>query len=246
VGWPAGVEFVLGITAWTAFLAWVIGKYGTTHLAASNTCARITELSFMPAVGIGFAICATVGQSMGQGKPAMARRRALIGTIINVGYMGLMAVVFVVFGRWLIGLFTREEAVISLGTGVLVLASLYQMFDAVAISYSLALRGAGDTLFPAVASAGLSWAVMVGGASVMAYRYHHLGIRGPWAFAAIYVVVIGLVLWARWRLGRWERLDVIGRTGGLADEQARALDPLVGREAISMKDAAIGSSPDSQ
>jgi multidrug resistance protein, MATE family len=245
VGWPAGVEFVLCITAWTAFLAWVIGKYGTTHLAASNTCARITELSFMPALGIGFAICAMVGQSMGQGKPAIARRRAFIGTVINVGYMGLMAVVFVIFGRPLIGLFTREEAVISLGAAVLVLAALYQMFDAVAISYSLALRGAGDTLFPAVASAVLAWGILVSGASFMAYRYHHLGIRGPWAFAAVYVIIISLVLWVRWRLGRWERLDVIGRTGTPAADQARSLDPLVGREAVSLQDPAIGSPPGS-
>lgn len=242
VGWPAGVEFVLSITAWTAFLAWIIGKYGTTHLAASNTCARITELSFMPALGIGFAICAMVGQSVGAGRPAQARRRACIGAVINVGYMGLMAVVFAVFGRPLIAFFSDEEPVIAIGAGVLILASLYQMFDAVALSYSLALRGAGDTLFPAVACSTLSWGLMVGGGVVMAYRYHHLGIRGPWAFAAIYVVVIGVILWARWRIGRWERLDVIGRSG----DQARALDPLVGREAIAMQDAAIGSPPDSQ
>lgn len=243
VGWPAGVEFVLSITAWTAFLAWIVGKYGTTHLAASNTCARITELSFMPALGIGFAICAVVGQSVGAGKPAQARRRACMGAVLNVAYMGVMAVIFVIFSRPLIGLFTQDEAVITIGAGVLVLASLYQMFDAVALSYSFALRGAGDTLFPAFVCSVLSWAILVGGGAAVAHYYPQLGIRAPWAFAALYIVIIGLILWGRWRIGRWERLDVIGRSGGTSAEQASSLDPLVGREAAAMQDTAIGSSP---
>jgi multidrug resistance protein, MATE family len=242
VGWPAGVQFVLDIAAWTAFLAWIIGKYGTTHLAASNTCARLTELSFMPAVGIGFTICAMVGQSVGEGRPAIARRRARIGVLINMGYMGLMAIVFIVFGRPLIGFFSQEEAVIAMGAGVLALAALYQMFDAVAISYSLALRGAGDTLFPAVACATLSWGIMVGGGLLMAERYRHLGIRAPWSFAAAYVIVIGLVLWMRWRIGRWERLDAIGRLGPGAGGRTLSMDPLVGREAMATEDAPVGSS----
>lgn len=227
VGWPAGVQFTLDIAAWTAFLAWIIGMFGTTHLAASNTCARITELAFMPALGIGFAVLAMVGQSVGEGRPAIARRRARIGVFINVAYMGSMALVFVAFGRPLMDFFSDEEPVIALGAGVLALAALYQMFDAVAITYSLALRGAGDTLFPAMACAVLSWGIMVGGGLIMATHYQHLGIRGPWSFAAAYVVVIGLVLWARWRIGRWERLDVIGRK----EPQGLPADPLVAREA---------------
>jgi MATE family multidrug resistance protein len=246
VGWPAGVQFVLEITSWTAFLAWIIGKYGTTHLAASNTCARITELSFMPALGIGYTICAMVGQSVGEGRPAIARRRARIGVCINMAYMGSMAVVFVLFGRPLIGFFSHEEAVIALGASVLALAAVYQMFDAVAISYSLALRGAGDTLFPAVAGAVLSWGIMVGGGLFMAERYPYLGIRAPWSFAAAYVIVIGLVLWMRWRLGQWQRLDVIARTATAVTAQARTMDPLVGREAIAetlaLEDPPVGSS----
>lgn len=233
VGWPAGVQFTLDIGAWTVFLTWIIGKFGTIHLAASNTVARLTELSFMPALGIGFSVLAMVGQSVGEGRPAIARRRARMGVLVNVGYMGAMAVVFIVFRRSLMDFFSDEEPVIALGAGVLVVAALYQMFDAVAITYSLALRGAGDTLFPAVACATLSWGILVGGGQMMVTWYPHLGLKGPWAFAAVYVMVIGVVLWARWWMGRWERLDVIGRTRGQAEEQSRTMDPLVGREAIA-------------
>ncbi|MEP0842935.1 MAG: MATE family efflux transporter [Phycisphaerae bacterium] len=241
VGWPAGVQFVLEIGAWTAFLAWVIGKFGTLHLAASHTCARLTELAFMPAIGIGYALSTLVGEAVGQGRPGMARRRARLGTLLNMAYMGLMALVFMFLGRHLMAVFTDEPEVIALGARVLVLAGLYQLFDAAAISYSLALRGAGDTLFPAVAGAVLAWGLMVGGSLYVAEYRRAWGLLGPWGVAAVYVVVISLVLWIRWRRGRWASLDVIGRAHPPAEEQARSLDPLVGREAISADPPVIGS-----
>src|SRR5690606_11685614 len=71
VGWPAGIQFVLDIGAWAAFLVWIIGRFGTVHLAATATCWRFVELSFMPAVGIGLAVSSLVGQSVGEGLPAM-------------------------------------------------------------------------------------------------------------------------------------------------------------------------------
>lgn len=242
VGWPAGAQFALDITAWTTFLVWIIGRFGTTHLAASHTCARLTDLSFMPAYGLGFAISALVGQSVGQGRPDIARRRARIGVVINMIYMTVMALVFVSFGTSLMRLFSDEPEVVRLGAAVLIVAALYQLFDAVAISYSLALRGAGDTLFPAAIGAVLSWSILVGGGATIVRRFPQWGIRGPWACAAVFVVVISFFLLWRWRRGRWERLDVIGRGRNLADEQARALDPLDGREVIASGGAVIGSS----
>jgi MATE family multidrug resistance protein len=211
VGWPSGIEFVLNITAWAAFLAFIIGAFGTKHLAATATCWRFTELSFMPAIGIGIAVSTIVGRSIGQGRNDLARRRARLGTLINMIYMGMMAVIFVTFGRELMQIFSKDDTVIKIGTQLMIFVAMFQLFDAVAITYSNALRGAGDTLWPGMVSSAQAWTIMVGGGTLMVCYQPELGSKGPWIFATIHVIVVGLTLWGRWRHGRWEQLDVIGR-----------------------------------
>ncbi len=217
VGLPSGLSFVLDITAWTMLLVVIIGRFGTDSLAATATCWRFTELSFMPAVGIGFAVATLVGRSIGEGQLSLARRWAAMGTVINMIYMGLMAVIFVVFGRPLMELFNSEPEVVRLGARFLVFAAIFQLFDAVAITYMNALRGAGDTRWPAVMSAVLSWGFMVTAAAVVAHIRPEWGASGPWACSTGAVIIMGILLAGRWRHGAWEKMDVIWRRGAEAD-----------------------------
>jgi len=211
VGWPSGVQFVLDISAWAAFQVWIIGMFGKTHLAATATVWRYTELSFMPAVGIGLAVSTAVGRAIGERRLHLAYRRTKLGTLLNMAYMGFMGLLFVVFGRPLMEIFSSDADVIALGVELLIFAAVFQLFDAVAITYNNALRGAGDTRWPTVVGATQAWVIMIGGGWVMAKYFPHLGSRGPWIFATLFVVTIGVTLWARWRWAAWEKLDVIGR-----------------------------------
>jgi MATE family multidrug resistance protein len=211
VGLPSGLSFVLDITAWTTLLVVIIGRFGTQSLAATATCWRFTELSFMPAVGIGVAVATLVGRSIGQGRPDLARRWARLGTAINMTYMGLMGVIFVTFGRPLVELFSDDPEVIRLGVRFLIFSAIFQLSDAVAITYVNALRGAGDTRWPAVVFALLSWGLMVGVSALMVHVRPEWGATGPWACSTLTVIIGGILLAARWSGGQWEKLDIIGR-----------------------------------
>ena len=212
VGWPAGAAFALDIGAWCVFLVLIVGRFGTAHLAATSTIWRLTELAFMPAVGIGLAVCAMVGRSIGAGRPDLARRRAALGTGLSMAYMGAMGLVFLLFGVRLLDLFTNDAEVIAIGAELLVFVAAYQLFDAAAITMSNALRGAGDTRWPAVVGALQAWTILVAGGWAVARFFPEFGSRGPWAFAAAFVIVIGTTFVIRWKQGKWEQIDVIGRT----------------------------------
>ncbi len=214
VGWPSGIQFFLDISAWAAFIVWIIGRFGSTHLAATATVWRYTEVSFMPAVGIGLAVSTMVGRAIGERKVHLAYRRAALGTFFNMAYMGFMGIVFVVCGRFLMKVFSEDAGVISLGVELLIFAAVFQLFDAVAITYGNALRGAGDTRWPALVGATQAWVIMIGCGWVTARLYPQFGSRGPWVFATLFVIVIGITFWIRWRRGAWEKLDVIGRHTG--------------------------------
>ena len=211
IGWPSGTSLLSDIFAWTAFLVFIIGQFGTAHLAATSICWRYTELSFMPAVGIGQSVATLVGRAIGSDRRDLARRRASLGVYLNMLYMGSMAVVFVLFGPSLIAIFSDEQTVISLGAELLIFVAIFQLFDAVAITYANAMRGAGDTLWPAVAGAVLAWGVMIAGGVAIAHYWPGLESRGPWIAAVVYIVGSGIMFWSRWIRGRWEHLDVIGR-----------------------------------
>ena len=108
-------------------------------------------------------------------------------------------------------LFNEDPEVIAIGTVLLIFVAVFQLGDAVAITYGNALRGAGDTLWPAMVGALQAWTIMVGGGWWIAVTRPELGSKGPWIFATAYVIAIGITLWIRWRNGRWQQLDVIGR-----------------------------------
>ncbi|MBI4581134.1 MAG: MATE family efflux transporter [Planctomycetes bacterium] len=222
VGWPSGLQFVLDIGAWAAFLVWIVGLFGKVHMAATATVWRYTELSFMPAVGIGMAVSTMVGRAIGERRIHLAYRRARLGAMLNVAYMGLMALLFVVLGRPLMEVFSRDPNVIGLGVELLVFAAVFQMFDAVAITYNNALRGAGDTRWPAVVGATQAWTIMIGCGYVTARCFPQFGSRGPWLFATLFVIVVGITFYVRWRRAEWEKLDVIGRDAAIEGEFGRA------------------------
>ncbi len=211
VGWPAGAAFLTDIAAWTVFQLAIIGQFGTTDLAATGGVFRYLEVSFMPAVGIGMAVSTAVGKAIGQGRPPLARRLTWIGTGFNAAYMSLMALLFVLCGGRLMRFISPDPAVVQLGTTLFIYAAVFQFFDAIAITHSCALRGAGDTMWSSIVGAAEVWVVLIGGGVVVAWLRPDLGSVGPWAFAAVFVIAIGITLFARWRWGPWESFDVIGR-----------------------------------
>ena len=70
--------------------------------------------------------------------------------------------------------------VTATGAQMMVAAALFQVFDGVGIVLLGALRGAGDTLWPGIASAALSWALTVGGGWAMVRWAPGMGPMGPW------------------------------------------------------------------
>jgi MATE family multidrug resistance protein len=118
-------------------------------------------------------------------------------------------VAFLCFGRPLMQVFTDEPEVVRLGVLLLAIAAFYQFFDALYITYAHALRGAGDTLVPALFTGGLCWLVMIGGGFLMAYQFPNLGVFGPWLAAMPYGITLGLWMFTRFTHGRWKHLGVL-------------------------------------
>ncbi len=70
------------------------------------------------------------------------------------------------------------------------------------------LKGAGDTRFPMMATVLISWVAMLLPTWWFCVRGGH-GVYVAWVFATLYVVILGIVMFVRYRKGAWKSLRVI-------------------------------------
>ena len=190
---------------------------GTIANTAGWIALRYMHLSFMPAVGISIGTQALVGKAMGMRRPDIAAARTWLSLRLAMAYMGLCAIIFVMFRRELIAVFinpdtpeSEQAALIAVGSAVMIAAAVFQIFDAVAIVLSGALRGAGDTVWPGVATIVLSWGCIVGLGLAAIHLFPELGSMGPWIGASVYIIGLGLALLARFLLGGWRSRSLVG------------------------------------
>jgi MATE family multidrug resistance protein len=209
IGFPSGLQIVLDVGAWFFWGSLVMAVFGTHAMAANNFVFRYMSVSFMPAFGISVAVTALVGRYIGMRKPDVARSRANLGFYVAGAYMLACALMFVGFGKVLMRLFTDDPEIVRVGAMLLIFAAIYQCFDAMYIVYNGALRGAGDTFVPAVATGVLCWSITVLGGYAVARHWPALGPAGPWLAATAYGIILGIFMIARFQRGRWQsiRLD---------------------------------------
>ncbi len=224
LGWPGGLMMANEMFCWGYLMTNLLvrageaaGEDGGVHNAAGWIALRYMHMSFMPAVGMSIAVTAMIGKCMGMGRPDLAAKRAWLGLGITVAYMGTMAVVFVVFREPLVRIFVPEETppelideIVRVGALVMIAAAVFQVFDAIAIVMSAALRGAGDTVWPGLVTVGLSWGCLVLGGHAMIALVPHWGSVGPWIGAAAFIIILGVVLLVRFVIGNWREIDVVG------------------------------------
>jgi MATE family multidrug resistance protein len=215
VGVPSGVQVVAEVLAWTLFTVWIVALFDQPTMAANNYTFRFMSVSFMPIYGLSTAVTALVGRYIGMGRRDLAAKRAHLGFAVAAAYTLACAALFY-FGRsWLMGLFTADPLILRTGGLLLVFAAAYQVFDALYIIYNGALRGAGDTFVPAVATGALCWGITVFGGYVVARLRPGWGVAGPWTAALVYGVTLGLWMFVRFNRGRWKLIELDGGGPGI-------------------------------
>jgi MATE family multidrug resistance protein len=215
LGWPVSIQFGNEIVCWALFMTVLVGRFGEAHLTAGWATLRYMHLSFMPAVGFSVATTALVGKYIGAGMPERAAHRAHWAVGMATAYMTVCGLGMALFREPLLAIFvTAADAaearqILDIGSRLMICAAVFQTFDAVGIAYTGALRGAGDTLVPGVATIALSWGLIVGlGMALVAWRPEWASV-GPWVAASAYIIVFGVFVAWRFERGGWRRIRLL-------------------------------------
>jgi MATE family multidrug resistance protein len=228
VGAPSGLQMLSDVVVWAVFINVLVGKYfGTKHLIATNVVWQYLRISFLPSIGIGAALSALVGRAIGEGNPERAIRLTRIAITGMVAYMGALSVIYFVGRYWFVSLFNDNPEIVRIGAGILVCAAIFQVFDAIGMGYNNALRGAGDTLWPALMFVVTHWVIIIGGGYAMVYFFRGLGSIGPWIAATVLIILVGVLLWMRWHSRKWMALDILKHdaAGAAGAAAQRVADP---------------------
>lgn len=211
LGWPIGI--MLGVeTGLFATAAFMMGKLGTTQVAAHQIALQCAAITFMVPLGVAFATTVRVGFEIGAGNPHGARIAGLTGTSVSILFMSFAAVMFFTFPREIISLYVdlsdpANGPVLDVAVILLGLAAVFQVFDGVQVTAAGALRGLGDTRVPMIVAVVSYWGVGLTAAYVLTFRFE-MGPEGVWWGLVSGLSAAAILLLARFVLlsGRPERL----------------------------------------
>jgi len=191
-------------------LASQIVRLGNLSLTARVYAANLANLPVIFSYGLGFGAQILVSHLVGAGEHDRADRRLRLALAWGCGLAFLASLGTALMGRWAIGFFTKDLAVIALGSSLLWVDFFLQPAKAANIALTFSLRASGDSLFPAIVGTGLMWAVGLAACFGLAFGMHW-GVVGIWAGMAIDEWVRANVNWQRWRSGRWKTKGVVKR-----------------------------------
>jgi multidrug resistance protein, MATE family len=222
LGFPMGLLWAADLVGVAIFQMMQV-RLGTTDGAATQVVMMLTSVAYMPGFGIALAGTTLVGQSIGAGNREWAMRVGTRVTWFAAAYMGSAGVLLALAGPWILPLFTSAHdaeaaTMIALGTQILWLAAVYQFFDGMNLGSGLCLRGAGDAFVPAALVIVLSWLVFVPLAHILTFAPGQgwfdflpqagLGAVGGWTAMVVYVCLLGITLFLRWRSGAWKKIRI--------------------------------------
>lgn len=211
LGWPIGGQLLaeVGLFASSAVL---VGWVGAVPLAAHGVALQLSSLTFMLHLGLSQAATVRAGQALGRGDRRGLRQAATAATVLSAGAALLTSAVFVLWPAALLGVFVdpsdpARPEVIAVGSTLLLLAAVFQLFDGLQVLAIGLLRGIQDTAVPFAIAALSYWGVGLPMAYVLGFVAGGEEV-GIWLGLVLSLVIAAGLLMVRF----WRRARLIGRT----------------------------------
>lgn len=201
LGLPAASTVALEVGVFASATA-LAGKLDPISAASHQIALNIAALAFMVPLGLASAGAVRVGHAIGALDPPRAAAAGWMAILLGVVFMAVTAGAFVAAPRALIGLFSRDEAVLALGSSLLFVAAVFQLFDGLQGVATGVLRGVADTRTPMVTNLAAHWlfGLPVGYSLCFWFGF---GVFGLWIGLSTGLIIAGAVLvyvWSR-RIG---------------------------------------------
>ena len=188
----------------TALMA---ANQGDGAMAAHQVGMNVLSLSFAFGDGLQSAAVALIGRSLGEKNPDLAKQYGQtcrrVGAVISV----ILAVIFFAGARPLYSLFFAEEEIVKIGIDIMYVVIFIVVLQISQVIYMGCLRGAGDTLYTAVASM-VSVTLMRTLVSYIGGYVLGWGIVGIWLGIVADQLTRFILGSIRFNMGKWTKIKI--------------------------------------
>jgi putative MATE family efflux protein len=199
-------QMLIGMTSWI-FLMRILASISNEAVAGSTIALRIMLFTIMPAWGLSNAAATLVGQNLGAGHPERAESVIWKTGFYNMLFLILISVVFFLFNRSLMSIFTNDGQVIEIGgTWLRILSYSFFVYGWWMVA-TQAFNGAGDTRTPTLINLVFFWFVEIPLSFLLAVVFH-------WGYSGVFWGVffaetsMGLVTLWLFKRGKWKTVRV--------------------------------------
>lgn len=147
LGLPSGLTQAIFSTALIVVQS-LTNSFGEMVIAASVIVMRIDGFAMMPNFSFGTAMTTYSGQNIGAKRLDRIEKGAKQGTLIAVGTAAFITTLLLVFGKYLMAIFTTTSELVTLSANMMKILAVGYIAMAITQSLSGVIRGAGDTLTP--------------------------------------------------------------------------------------------------
>lgn len=181
LGLPSGFESILWY-AGQLVLVWLMNKTDAMAIGVYTTVHGIQGIALLVYVGFARAATTLVGQAWGRKDYDEARQIGFSSQRLAFWVTLASAAIFLLFPQTLIGIFTKDAALIKKSVPLLRLAAVFINVQAINVVMGSAIRGVGDTMWMCYSQ--IFGTIFVVGLSI----YLMLGLS--WGLVGMYITMI--------------------------------------------------------
>jgi len=211
-GLPNGINWFLEFAGFMLFINVFIAGLGTSALAAFSVVLQVNSVAFMPAFGLASAGAIFVGEAIGADRKDEVKGVVRLTAMVAGIWMVTVGAVYATVPEFVMSWFRPDnvgaEEFMSSAVTMLSMASIWQLFDALGLTLSEALRAAGDTAWCMGARIVLAWLVFLP-AGWVGMRLWAGGPVTAMIIVAGYVALLAVALGLRFASGRWRNIALI-------------------------------------
>jgi len=126
----------------------IVNTFGTDAVAAYTAAMRVDSFAKMPALTFSSALSSFTGQNLGAFQEKRARIGLKVTLLFSLAYAVVISLIIIIFGQYIIQIFTPDETVIGIGQDYLLIVSSFYLLLSVMFCLTGFLRGAGATMIP--------------------------------------------------------------------------------------------------
>jgi len=204
IGIPTGFQQTIVSFGMIALFG-IVNQFGTDVVAAYSISMRVESIPMMMAMSFSSAIAPFVGQNIGANQMHRVKT-GYLSTLIMTNAMAIfISLMFLLFPRLIVQVFTNDQNVIDIGVEYLhIVAPFYIVFSTMFVLNGT-LRGAGATLIPMFITLIALWLFRI---PVSYLLSESIGRTGIWWGVPIGWSVGMIISYIYYKFGSWKKAKV--------------------------------------